>query len=783
MKHLTNSVMLIVTSSIKKNKSQFISFFILTMISALLMNLGISIYSDCLDNFDRKARELNAEDGIVTVQDRGFKKEMVDYLKDNDQVKNYDVHNILLADSTFHYNNGDVTSRTVFFNQANPTKMGKSEIIKKSDKVYENGIYVPYILNASGGYKLGDEIKLNINQNNYTFTIQGFFDNIYFGCTNLAMIAFYLPDPVYQDFIVKTQDLYNAKLIQYQLKDGINDTAFMSHYYSKCTELAGNCIYSRAYYSLTKSVRNLTSNIGGTLIIAFSLIILVVSLIIVRFRINNNIEEDMQNIGAMKATGYTTKQIRASYLIQFALISLTGIIIGIILSLFLIPVISALLTAQSGMIWDNQISIIELLITVITILGLVFVTVLAATRKIKHLYPIVALRNGINTHNFKKNHFAIAKTPGNIHFILSLKALVQNIKQNISIFIIMIATTFSLGFAAVLYYNISANQDIFISAVGGELADVQVTLNSDQDGVDPIETICANDDVKAAIYWNEGRGIIEDSSIHFYISNDFSKTKGNELYKGRYPKHDNEIAIGPSIISEFHKKIGDTITCSFGDRSYTYIITGFVQSTDSMGFIGRLTNEGYRHLDQDYNNNQINIYLKKGVNAKKYISQLKQDNNHNFKDIIDVNKVMNGLFGVYKNLVTIIGSAILVITCIIVALILYLMTKSYIIKNKTELGIQKALGYSSKSLKLQTALSFIPIVFIGTLFGILATKLFTNSLLTIIFKTMGIISINMCITPGLLILINLFLTLFALIVVLFVSRKINKISPVSLINE
>ena len=188
-------------------------------------------------------------------------------------------------------------------------------------------------------------------------------------------------------------------------------------------------------------------------------------------------------------------------------------------------------------------------------------------------------------------------------------------------------------------------------------------------------------------------------------------------------------------------------------------------------------------LDDDFVNNQINIYLRDGVRTKEYISSLRNNPQNNFKDIIDVNKVMDGMFGIYKNIVTIVGTAILLITSVIVALLLYLMTKSYIIKNKAELGIKKALGYSSRSLKLQTVISFIPIVFLGTIIGIIVTKLFTNSLLGVLFQNLGIVNLNMRITFGLLFAISIFFTLFALINVLLVSKKINKISAVSLINE
>lgn len=783
MKPLKNSVSMITFSNIKYNKSQIISFFILITIATMLMNIGISTYKDCSDSFDRTAKKLNAPDGLVTVQKSGCKPEMYDYLKTNDKVKKYESYDVILANISFKYNDGDVTNTGVFMSNSHRGSMGKNEITSKSNTKYSDGIYVPYIFNASGKYELGDKIRFKIGPDNYTFRIQGFFNNIYYGSINLSVVGFYMPDNIYNQLVQKLGTDYEGKVFQYQLKNNKDNRQFMAHYYTKCSELAGNCLYTRAYYSLAKSARNMTSNVGGTLIIAFSIIILIVSLIVVKFRIDNSIDEDMTSIGAMKATGYTTNQIRLSYLLQFSLITIAGIITGLVISIMVIPLIAHALSSQSGMIWNNKVNVLVLLFVIITILMMVIITVLTTTYKINHIYPIIALRNGIDTHNFKKNHLPIASSHGNIHLILGLKNVFQNMKQNIIILIIMIATTFSLGFAGVLYYNISVNPQIFIDAVVGEVPDIQLVMHPDKVNNSIITDLNSDKKVENAIYWNDGRIVIKDSFVYMNISDDFDKAIGRECYKGRYPKHDNEIAIGGAVAQDIHKDIGDTITCSYGENEYSYIITGLVQSSSNLGYVGKLTINGYKHINKTFSNNMINVYLKKETSASAYVSQLQKKYGNDVDEIINMNKTMNGMFGMYTNLVTIIGLAILIITCLIDALILYLLIKSYIIRSKTELGIQKALGYTSFSLIMQIMLSFIPVVITGILIGAVLTKLSTNSFLCVVFRSLGVMRLDFVITPLLLIIVSSILIVFSILIVLLVSQRIRKISSISLITE
>ena len=74
------------------------------------------------------------------------------------------------------------------------------------------------------------------------------------------------------------------------------------------------------------------------ILVAFSAVIVLVSLIVIKFRVTNSIDDGMVNIGVLKAVGYTSRQILASITLQFMLITLSAGIVGVAVSYAVIPV-------------------------------------------------------------------------------------------------------------------------------------------------------------------------------------------------------------------------------------------------------------------------------------------------------------------------------------------------------------------------------------------------------------------------------------------------------------
>jgi putative ABC transport system permease protein len=69
-----------------------------------------------------------------------------------------------------------------------------------------------------------------------------------------------------------------------------------------------------------------------------------------------------------------------------------------------------------------------------------------SARRIKKLNPIVALRGGIITHSFRRNHVPLDKPKGSLPFVLAIKLMLQNMKQSIMVGIIFTVVSFISSF-------------------------------------------------------------------------------------------------------------------------------------------------------------------------------------------------------------------------------------------------------------------------------------------------------------------------------------------------
>ena len=88
---------------------------------------------------------------------------------------------------------------------------------------------------------------------------------------------------------------------------------------------------------------------------AFAVLVLIICVIIIIFTINNNINRDVTNIGALKAVGYTVTQIRMSLMAEYILVGIVGPVIGIALSYVVYPILEqSVIREITGLIWKNR---------------------------------------------------------------------------------------------------------------------------------------------------------------------------------------------------------------------------------------------------------------------------------------------------------------------------------------------------------------------------------------------------------------------------------------------
>ena len=786
-----NKILMLTVSNIKKTIGHTISLFIMFLIAALLLNSGLLISINFNKFFNDTCNELNTSNIYYTMPSRIYDDELRQYIRDHENLISMQEEYSIWADVKVKYNDEE-RGLTLLMNDASFNRdLSKWKFVGEHLPVEsdEMSIYLPSIFRESGNYNLNDNFEIHLTANNkkLDFTIKGFIEDIFFSSMETGALGIYLPHDTFvmvSDLLGESHDavlIYaNLKEINKDIEIGIKELTGL-----EATTYSSNLSNLLLSFDIEiiETSRVLMAFIMAVMVIAFAFIIVAVCLIVVRFRISNSIEEDMAKIGSLKAIGYTSRQIILSIVLQFVLIALTASILGIILSYMTTPIISDVFAQQSGIKWiqgfDLYISTMSLGLIIIIVMLIAYIS----SRKIKRLNPIVALRGGIITHNFKKNHLPLEHSRGNISFFLAIKNLLQNKKQGIMITIIMFAVSFTGVFAVVMFYNTTVDTKAFNETPGIELSNVVLSLKTDTDHDRIKEEVINMEGVRKAQYIDDVMVVVNKYEVRAFVMEDYGAKETDTIYEGRYPKHANEIAIAGHLAKMLNKDIGDSISVEYSGVKEDYLITGFTQGTFMGGINASIRRDGFIKINPNYKEQSLQIYLDKdydaGILSKKLEGLYKEEK----LAITDMDYEIGVGAGVYTDIVSKVGITILVVTIAVVILVLYFVINSSIIRRKRELGIQKAIGYTTYQLMNQISMGLLPSTIIGVVIGCLVSATKSNAIMSLVQRGMGIMKANYVVVPLWIIEFAILLIVVSYITSILLTYRVRKISAYALITE
>lgn len=775
--------LLLVIANIKKRKSAAISLFLLVLFATLMLNVGLSIFLRLDTFFDEKTVELNGAHYIANFPNNESLPEKEEFIKNYSYTaKTEKEESIALNGASIPYGNGELAAKLIILNADKPRAISTLKLIDKLNTPTSNMIYLPYTFKSGGGYKLGDTINIENGKEKYFYTIGGFFEDTVLGSTMNGTLKAFMPQQSYMAISAKASSDIKYSFISAILTDSSKaldlsysfDKKFLTGYFTVSTTI--DIVNSETNYTMP-------IKLIAAMLIVFALIILVVSLIVIKFRVSNSIEDDMVNIGSLKGAGYTSRQIIISILMQFTLISATGGIVGITLSYAMLPMLGGIISSAVGLLWTSQIDIFSNLFSLFLVVILVSVSTLGSAVKVRRITPIAALRGGVQTHNFKKNHFPLDKAKGNLQLLLGLKSLSSSRKQNLLIILIVASLCFACIFSSIMYYNFCIDKSSLFNFVGAERCNVVIYTKSGVDTSSMFADINKMVGVKKTGTLALQDATINNKKVTMYVSDDYKKVDWDTVYKGAKPTYDNEIVISGMLAKEMNKEIGDSIKVAYGDKSSNYIITGLSQQVGNGGAnTAAVTIDGYKKIYQEYEKRELSVYLD-GINTKKFIENVKYKYDEQIFTLGNLDAAAESEMGSLINAITYTTILIIVMSLLVVSLILYLIIKALILKRRREFGIYKANGYTTFQLMTQIALSFIPIVGTGAVLGGIIGITLSNSMLSILFSGIGILNANFSVNIPAAIMICGGMVVTAYIVAMLVARRIKKITAYGLITE
>lgn len=765
--------------NLRKDKSSFVSFGIIILITALILNCSAVLLLQVDTAYDEKFSKLDTADINTVIPEMQSSVELKNSLRDIESVEKLESHKAIMTEATVKdFNGTDFSMNTIFYNIDDSRTLNRYELVSDSKDDVKNPIYIPLYVSDFGGFDVGDEIVYVVDGKSHKFTVAGVIEEMQFGNYGSSLLCAYLDDKNYDDFA----ETYSDKSVsEYSLK--LKDTSKLEAVEKEVSErFEENSVmmFSLLDSKSVKGTRTMVCNLLILILSAFALIILAVSVFLSNFRVKNSIDTEIVNMSVLKALGFTSREIVAGITTPYALVAVIFSILGAGISYLLLPVLCMVLTVQSGFSFNVSFDVLSFIgVTLILTSVVTFFTFISA-RKIKHTQPIDGLRGNTDSKRAKRNVLPLEKTKGNTKFLLVLKQIISCKKQNVMLFLVSFALTVLIAFSGTLFYNVAIKPENFMKALSDETPDVIIIPKTDS--ADEIIDIL-NDDklVENSLKYMSGSVKIKDKAVTAFACEDFSQVQNDVCYKGENPKAEDEIALGTAFEETF--KIGDKVKVNIHDIEKTFVLTGFVQSVNLQGELCEFSLDGYMTLFEDEQTPSIYVYLKDSNNANKLSKEYKNNYLDLVKDTVNAYKLKEEAQGMYMGITVVLVAVIFAVTILVVLFILYVVIKSLLVKRRQELGIYKAMGYTSSQLIFQTAGSFIPVSVVAIVLSSILALFYMPCIYQVIFEALGVMKNHIEISFGFLMLFAVAEILVNIIISIILCMPVRKISAYALIKE
>ncbi|MDQ0194816.1 ABC transporter permease [Paenibacillus wynnii] len=770
-------------SNIRKRKSSTATLSLLILLAVLLLNIGLSVTLKLNSFQEDKMTELQTPDLISYFATDEHLKEyesLIESYPYTDKWENEPV--LLLSEAKMKYGLSDTSSTILILNVDQQRNMAPFKTTVQLESITPDMIFLPYMFHISAGYNLGDSYSFSYEKKDYAYKIGGFIEEPILGTFNNGSLKVFLPDKAYKELDEQIGKEAHYNLLSVNLTD--------STQVEKLSQSLGDQLSAsgtRSMFSVMSAESGITGNrifvsILTAVLIAFALIMVVISLIVIRFQVLDHIEDNLLNIGVLKANGYTSLQIIGALLLQFTSISLAAVIPGIAVSALVMPFAGNLISASVGLIWPASFGMLSALLSLSIIMGMVLLIVHLSSKRIRTITPIAALQSGILTHNFTRNRIPLEHSRLSLQFALSLKSLIRQTKQNIMIVIIVAGLTFSCISCSILNFNFSGDTKAILRLVGLEQSSLMLILKSGMVKPDLIAEVESMEGVKKTSLLDSKVASIQDTSFLLKVSDDFDKMETQTVYKGRQPKYENEIAISGIISKLVGKNIGDEVMITTNNVTESYLISGLSQQINQLGMVATMTEEGVKRMVPDFAPSSLNVYMKEGADLNAFIQELEKRFPGQW-DVTNIQEMLESTLSTFSSAVSSMTAVITVVTMIVVSLILYLVIKTLILKRKKEFGILKGMGYTTFNLMTQITFSLLPVITVGVMAGSLLGYFYSDTVFVLLLSSLGIYNIELAVSLPQVLLLCVAIIVVAYVVSMFVARRIKKISVYGLIMD
>ena len=776
----------------RKDRNVLVAFLAILILSSLLIHTGFFIgqYSSI---YDEKAEKTHEADVLGYVF--GTDEEIADALSGVKEIADFSSQDMIMAGTVkLTVNDSD---EELDLEGGTYTRIGEYgaadeyAFLERDESFFGPKMYLNSYYAAINNIKTGDIVHMKSPViGDIDFTVAGVFEALIggnsYGWMEVMVDAdsFSKMAETGEKALAEMNYYANRKMVKVYRAEGVDSATLLQVVRNQFNE--ADIAYYAYERDLAKEGYVAVADIISGLVTAFSVVVLAVCLIMIVFTINNNIDRDVKNIGALRAVGHTIGQLRAAMTLEYIIVGMLGGVIGCAISYFTMPILDKVIFQKiTGVLWVLRFCPGTTAMVLGGIALAMIVVVFLSTIKLKNLHPATALRFGLKSNSFKKNYLPLKNTNGGLNILLALKSMLQSQGQNIILLGVMSVVAFMIMFSGILFYNSKINPTEFMNLIHGDNPDGYINVNTDTEETHRIMEEMSKVQGVSQVYGYNFANISIDGNETFAFYTDKPEYLQCGVYEGANFQEANECVIGKIIANRLGVSIGDEIEVSSGNESARFIITGFQQAVMNLGERIFISEEGAKRLGIDPNYDIVRFRMEdpsvesvdQALADMKALLGDKSVASENWYDVVHSGE------GNEISAVALIVMIMVALNLAIILLVIKILLKTIFIKKEKEFGIKKAVGFTSKQLKLQLALSLMPVTVLASVIGAFIGFFVVNPLLTVILSGFGMEKVDFMVFPMLILLTIAAIGVLVFAMTYVMSRGIKRVSAYELISE
>ncbi|MFJ5562394.1 ABC transporter permease [Lysinibacillus xylanilyticus] len=723
-----HAVITLCFAHIKKRKIQNVLLAILIMLSTLLLATSITIIMNTNNIFEKIHHDSKGAHQILTMG-----KDIHNPITVNNwwqEQQGVTASNLIPYRNLSGFTaNGVETQNLLFMMNTPKTPSAIDRLLfsegKNQDYPTEGTIWIPTSMASTSNISLGDAIEFNTGEKAFSLSVSGIVVDLPYGGPFSNNARIWMND---SDYHKQFDTMIGSE--QYMMALRFDDYQQSANYWIQFEKfLNGPYLESKMEYVDLYSFNLIINKIIGFLMIVFGVAMLFISLFIIGFSISDAILTNYKTIGVIKSLGLTSRKISATYVLQFALLSVVSIIPGLIASTILSRVIieSSLSYLKSGkhltIIQDFRIT----MLLAVIIFVIVILTAFIYSNKTRHVEPVQAIKYGMSEFANSKLNRRLNNSNRLSNFVnlqIGIKNITKNMKSSILIIVLTAITSAILVFSAVMLNSfISIKQNT--PAFGYDSSHVVVTVSNEAAfSKQQFEQFLRSDErIKNHAWLDQFTGVLPNEpnqplNIKVDTLEGSFDAAGYETISGRNPVNKNEIAIGLNVAKALHKNLGDIVEVYIEGKQHHLIVTGIYQSIANMSNSARITADVIKVYNATYSASKQSMI---NLVDETLSDQIVDDLNNNFKSSVSAETQQTSLDNVFKVVVAVLIIPLSVIGILFITvtfIIIYSVSRINVRKESGTYGIFKSIGMTSNTIRWSITSGILFLSSLGTIFGI-----------------------------------------------------------------